>query len=130
MQTIFPVEVQRLDALSRADLDRVMNRAHGSFDEIMPLIEGIFSDVKARGDAALRAFTARFDGAELADLRVTDAEFEAARAATPPELMRALEQAARNVAAFHRTHIAEESRVQVQDGVTAWRVWRPSSSAT
>src|SRR5690242_10162396 len=116
------VPVKRLADLGVDDLRRIVARAHGSFNEIMPLIEGIFNEVRARGDVALREYTARFDRVALEDLRVSDAEFEEARAATPPELVRALEQSARNVATFHRTHLQPEEPVQVENGVTAWRV--------
>jgi histidinol dehydrogenase len=119
------IPVQRLREVSPEERRRVMERAHGSFEEIMPLVGGILDDVRSRGDAALREYTARFDGADLDDLRATDAEFEEARAAAPPELVQAIEQAIRNVSAFHRTHLAKEPAVEVQPGVRAWRAWRP-----
>lgn len=39
----------------------------------------VLEAVRTGGDAAVRKFTARFDGVELADFRVSAAEMEAAR---------------------------------------------------
>jgi histidinol dehydrogenase len=119
------IEVQTLREISPEDRRRILQRAHGSFEEIMPLVGQIFDDVRDHGDQALREYTARFDGVELDDLLVSESEFDEARSAAPADLVGALEQAARNVATFHRTHVGEESPVEVQAGVRAWRVWRP-----
>jgi histidinol dehydrogenase len=53
----------------------------------------IVSEVRRRGDAAVTALTLRFDGAEVPAerLRVTPDEIEAAREATDPSLLEALE---------------------------------------
>src|SRR5205814_2044630 len=102
------IPIQRLGDLSAEARQTILARAHGAFEEIMPLVARILDDVRARGDAALREYTARFDGATLDDLRVSDAEFAAARAAAAPALLEALAQAARNVATFHRSHVAYE----------------------
>ncbi len=58
-------------------------------------VREIVADVRARGDAALRELTARFDGCEIDDLRVPTAEVRAALDAASPELRAALEYAAR-----------------------------------
>ncbi len=119
------IEIQQLSNLNRDERRRVMKRAHGSFEEILPLVSQIMDDVRDRGDTALKEYTARFDGADLESLRVGEEEFDAARRDAPPELVRAITQAARNVETFHKTHLAGEERVQIEEGVTAWRVWRP-----
>jgi histidinol dehydrogenase len=119
------IPIQRLGDVSPEERRRVVQRAHGSFDEIMPLVGRILDDVRTGGDRALREYTARFDGVQLDNLRVSAEEFEQAQADAPPDLVQALEQAIRNVGTFHRTHIGEEKPVDVQAGVRAWRVWRP-----
>jgi histidinol dehydrogenase len=62
----------------------------------------IVADVRARGDAAVRDYHRRFDGAELADLEVPRAEWEAARRALEPRDLAALEAARRAIETFHR----------------------------
>src|SRR4051794_23842855 len=122
--TELPLPV-RLADLTAADLDRIMHRAHGAFEDALPLVQGIFDDVARRGDAALREYTARFDGATLDDLAVGEAEFAAARAGADPAVREALLHAIHNVRTFHQTHIGAEPPVEVAPGVHVWREWRP-----
>jgi len=119
------VPVKRLGEVGVADRERILRRAHGGFADVLPVIEGVMDAVAARGDAALREFTARFDGVELDNFRVSEAEFAAARAEASPALLEAMAQAARNITAFHSTHIGHDKPVTPQEGVRLWRVWRP-----
>ncbi len=114
----------RLADLTTADRARILHRAHGAFEEALPLVNGIFDDVARRGDAALREYTTRFDGATLDDLAVSEAEFAAARDEADPEVRTALRRAIRNVRAFHQTHIQLDPRLEVEPGVVVWREWR------
>jgi histidinol dehydrogenase len=102
-----------------------MHRPHGSFEDAQPLVNRNYDDVADRGDAALRDYTARFDGATLDDLAVSEAEFAAARAEADPAVRPALRHAIRNVRAFHQTHIQLDPRLEVEPGVIVWREWRP-----
>lgn len=61
----------------------------------------ILDAVRGQGDAALRAYTRRFDGAELSALEVSPEEWDAACAAVSAADLAALETAARRVRAFH-----------------------------
>ncbi len=70
-------------------------------DEPVAAVREIVADVRARGDVALRALTARFDGCTVTDLRVPPAEVQAALDATGPELRAALEYAAGEITAYH-----------------------------
>jgi histidinol dehydrogenase len=54
-------------------------------------VRQIISDVRMRGDEALREFTERFDGTRLGDLRVPSDEVARASSRVKPELVRALE---------------------------------------
>jgi histidinol dehydrogenase len=119
------VPIKRLADLDATDRERILRRAHGTFEDVLPIVEGVMDAVAARGDAALREYTVQFDGAQLTDLRVSEAEFAAARAGADPAFLDALAQAARNITAFHSKHIGREEPVQPQEGVRLWRVWRP-----
>ncbi len=65
-------------------------------------VRRIVADVRARGDAALREWTERIDGVALDSLAAAPDEFDAAMAATPPEVLDALRFAAARIEAFHR----------------------------
>ena len=73
-------------------------------------MRALLADVRARGDVALRELTARFDGAEITDLRVDPAEVAAAVDAIDPAVRAALEVAHTNVTAYHQAqrHADEE----------------------
>lgn len=61
----------------------------------------IISDVRKNGDAALRAYTEKFDGVKLDELIVTEEEFREAREQVSPTFIKALEEAKENIASFH-----------------------------
>ncbi len=66
--------------------------------------ERIVNDVRGRGDDALRAWTRRLDGLDLASFRVPREELRRAWEELDPELRRSLERAAQRIEAFHRSH--------------------------
>ncbi len=63
-------------------------------------VASILADVRARGDAALRDYTAQFDHVRIEQFRVSD--LKAAYAEVPPETVAALRHAAERVEQFHR----------------------------
>ncbi len=67
-------------------------------------VRTIVDAVRRRGDAALFAYTKRFDGVALGarTIEVPAAELAAAEAALAPDVRRALRLAARRITAFHR----------------------------
>ena len=85
----------------------------------------IVADVRERGDAALLAYTSKFDGVALESLAVTAAEFEQATAALAREQVSALRRAIETVTRFHETQSLEPVRVQTVPGVTCERLMVP-----
>ncbi len=76
----------------------------------------IVEDVRVRGDVAVREYTERFEQRTLASLEIDRARWDAEAAKVAPEVVRALEHAAKNVAAFHE-HQREQSYEHVANGV-------------
>jgi histidinol dehydrogenase len=72
-------------------------------DEPVAAVREIVADVRARGDAALRELTERFDGCAIDELRVPPAEVRAALEGAAPELRAALKYAAGEIRAYHET---------------------------
>jgi histidinol dehydrogenase len=85
----------------------------------------IVEQVRSRGDAALREYTARFDGVELESLAVTAGEFDQAAADITREQLAALRRAIETVTRFHETQSLEPVRVQTAPGVSCERVFVP-----
>jgi histidinol dehydrogenase len=71
-------------------------------------VEKIVADVRARGDDALREYTARFDGCTIDELRVAPADMKAALEAAPDGLRAALEYAWQEIRAYHELQRAPE----------------------
>ena len=77
----------------------------------------ILRQVRERGDAALREYTREFDGADLENLLVTEAEMAEAVASVEPEFLRVLEKAAENIRKFHSRQIRNSFILNDEDGV-------------
>ena len=93
---------------TQADFEaRFRERLHWSAEtdtEVEDSVTAILADVRQRGDAAVLAYTSRFDGldaATLADLELTQAELKAAFEALPAAQREALKAAARRVRSYH-----------------------------
>src|SRR5690606_34102374 len=65
-------------------------------------VRRILADVRERGDAALRAWTEKLDGAALSDLRVRQPAIDAAVEEVDAAVLEALRFAAARIEAFHR----------------------------
>lgn len=72
-------------------------------EDVDRAVHAIIADMRARGDAALIEYSARFDRIDLnkTGLRVTATEIAAARSACAKKDVEALEFAARRIRAFH-----------------------------
>src|SRR5438094_256778 len=73
-------------------------------------VRELLAAVRDRGDVAVRELTARFDGADIDDLRVQQGELDAALAAIPPLTREALEAARASILEFHRHQLREDGR--------------------
>ncbi len=105
-----------------AALERPAQQARADIDK---LVREVISSVRARGDAALREYTRRFDGVEPHALRVGAEQFAAARRAVGPQEQAALARAIENVERFHRTQSLESASLETEPGVRCERLYRP-----
>ena len=120
--TIRVVDWRALDAGQRRELLRRPAPLRDS-----ALLEGVaatFDEVRAGGEAALRAATLRFDGVRLDKFEVDAAEFAAAELAVAGELKEALREAKQRIETWHRAGMAAEFDVDTAPGVRCGRVLR------
>lgn len=87
-------------------------------------VREVIAAVRARGDAAIRDYTARFDHVELSDLRVPKQAIEASWDAAPQELRDALQLAHRRITAFHREQLPRDIERTGTHGEQLGRRWR------
>ena len=88
-------------------------------------VAALIAEVRAGGDAALRAITQRFDGVAPESFEVSEAEFEAAENAVSKELRQALVEAIARIRTFHQAGMAQPYTVQTAPGVSCGKVIRP-----
>lgn len=105
--------------------ERWVAGARARSDESSVEVGTILDRVREDGDAALLELTERLDGIRPLTLRVPAARCRQALDALPPARLEALERAASNLETFHRAQRREETPVEVEPGVTAWREFRP-----
>jgi histidinol dehydrogenase len=87
----------------------------------------ILADVKARGDAAVIDYTARFDRLTLtpSTMRVPATDVAAAASSCAPETLAALRLAAERIEAYHRRQVPEDFSFTDGAGVRLGARWRP-----
>ena len=90
-------------------------------DDIAEAVRSIVSDVRRRGDEALRDYALRFDGSSLDSLFVSEREFEEAEAAVPDDLKAAIRHAGANIRRFHEAERPQEECVETEEGVVCSR---------
>lgn len=99
--------------------------AQAARPQIAAAVSRIVAEVRRGGDGALRRLTAKFDGAKLASLRVSAAEFAAAEQSLSPADRAALRTAYRNLRRFHAAQRAQPVRVTTMPGIACEKVTRP-----
>jgi histidinol dehydrogenase len=92
---------QKTDADYASRLAELCHRNVSVSDEIDAAARKVIAEVRAGGDAAVRALTARFEKRELGALELAAAEWDAMAAGASAEVRAALEHAARRVRAFY-----------------------------
>jgi histidinol dehydrogenase len=105
----------------------LLAQARETTESVDKPVAAIIADIRARGDAALLDYTARFDRLTLTPgrLRVTPEEITAAVAAIPAELAAALDLAATRIEAFHRAQLPANLRFTDDAGLTLGMRWSP-----
>ena len=97
--------------------EALLQRSGGIDAAVEDTARAIIDDVRERGDAALRDYSARFDGAELGELRVTPAEIAAAYEQVSDDLLEALRNCAARIREFHERQVQQSWYATPRAGV-------------
>ena len=84
-------------------------------------VKAIVEEVKKNGDAALRTFSKKFDGVEIADYRVPASIIEGSKAQVSAALQSAIRKAAGNIQTFHASQQYNGQKIETSPGVWCWR---------
>ncbi|MDK2833309.1 MAG: histidinol dehydrogenase [Methanolobus sp.] len=98
---------KRLSEMSREEKDRLIRRG-GELADVRDTVASILQDVRHNGDAALRLYTRKFDGAELGAIEVSEQEMDEAMQSIDASLLKHLEFAAGNIRKFHQAQMPEK----------------------
>ena len=103
------------------ELDALLRRPVRDASELNATVSAVLSDVKERGDAAVRDYEERFDKVQLQDLAVTETEMQEAEKLVSEELKEAIHLAHANIERFHAAQRFEGEHIQVTEGVECWQ---------
>lgn len=112
--------------------EEILNRDIRAEADVEATVDAIIADVRARGDAALIEYAAKFDHAELTDVQVSQAEIEEAFAElekTDPEFITTLKMAAENIRRFHEQQLHKNFVVNDKPGIVLGQKYTPIQRA-
>ena len=115
------VSLRRLNAADAGfeqAFTELLNRSQGEDQDVSAVVRDIIADVRARGDAALLEYTARFDRLTVAaaDLVIPPSRLKAALEAIPADQAEALQTAAARVQRYHERQRIESWDYTEDDG--------------
>jgi histidinol dehydrogenase len=115
--------------LSREKLTAVLPRAELDIEAAVGLVRPICDDVRHRGAAAVRDYTARFDRVDLATTRVPASALAGALASLDARLRAALEETIRRLRLVHEAQRPGDIVTTVTDGTTVTERYVPVGRA-
>ena len=120
----------RVLALTPAAQEKVLASRRDNSREAERIASRIVADVKRRGDAALFAYTKRFDRVALTpkNVWVSRAELKQSLRKVPADFLAAIDHAARNIRAVARKQKPLEWNMEVEPGVRAGQLVRAIES--
>lgn len=95
----------------------LLSRTQEISSDILVKVSNILDDVRKNGDAACRQYTKQFDGIDIDEFKVSQAEIEAAIQACDPAFMDAMEKAKKNITYFHQAQVQQSYLLQKEKGI-------------
>lgn len=98
-----------------------LQRPHRDASELRDTVRGVLSDVRNRGDEAVKEYEQKFDKVSLQSLQVSQTEMQEAESLVSDELKAAIQLAHDNIERFHRAQQFHGEKIQTQPGVLCWQ---------
>ncbi|MGB5691996.1 MAG: histidinol dehydrogenase [Flavobacteriaceae bacterium] len=109
----------------RSDWPEICQRPAMDSAEMEKICFPIFREIEDMGDVAVKKYTQKFDGIELAELEVEADELKNASLGVSSDLKSAIKKAYENICAFHKAQRTEKLELETTDGVRCWQEKRP-----
>jgi len=116
--TVIDLRGRDAAGLTRPALDGVLPRAALDVARAAELVRPICEDVRVRGGAAVREYTRRFDGVDLAHTRVPEEALARALSTLDPAVKDALAEAARRARVVHEAQLPERKDTEPARGLS------------
>ena len=116
------IPILEFDKLAPQD---ILNRDIRAEANVDAAVDAVLAEVRANGDTALKAYTKRFDGVELEELRVTETELETAWASLDADFIKTLEMAAENIRHFHEQQVHRDFALTDKPGIVMGQRYTP-----
>jgi histidinol dehydrogenase len=125
---------RRLDATSKgfeAEFTRLLGDKREQSADVNDAVSAILTEVRARGDAAVRDYTAKFDRFDLPETgaRMSNADMTSWANKCEPEVVAALEAAASRIRAYHERQLPGDDRYTDDKGVELGHRWTAVEAA-
>ena len=108
----YPAREEWADIVKRPQLD---------VTQLNQTVASILTDIKTRGDEAVKGYELKFDHIDLDTLAVIEAEMAEAEQKVSAELRQAIALAHENIQKFHESQRFRSKKVETQPGVTCWQ---------
>lgn len=122
-----PIFLDSSDTDFEPRFQHLLDGKRESSQDVSDIVAGIIADVRERGDAAVVELTNKFDRTRFsaADLRISEAEIDAAAARVSSEVRAALQLAHDRIKAHHEKQKPSDHIYQDHLGVTLGTRWTP-----
>jgi len=103
----------------------ILKRPTQTVADIEATVNEIFSEIKSKGDLAVKKYTQLFDGISIENLLVSKEEIDIAEKQVSTKLKDAINLAKTNIEKFHSAQKTERITIETTEGVVCWQEKRP-----
>lgn len=111
-----------LNSLSNSEKDALLKRPKMDFTSVFEIVEPILNAVESEGDNAIKAYSKKFEGAELDTVIINPNDITVS---LTDEIKAAIDMAFNNIFRFHKAQKAPIIDIETMNGVHCKRVSRP-----
>ncbi|WP_394798967.1 histidinol dehydrogenase [Blattabacterium cuenoti] len=101
--------------------ESISNRTYQDISYLKNLVESIINNVKTYGDVALKAYTRKYDYADIKCIQVTEEDLNKAYMQISNRLKKSIEVAYQNIKYFHTKQMHDELPIEISTGICCWR---------
>jgi histidinol dehydrogenase len=104
-----------------SEWEQIAKRPLQDINQLKQQLQPVLTDIKSRGDSAIRHYTAIFDKIDLSEIKISPQEIDEAEKALSSNLKNAILLAAENISKFHKSQQSTPERIETRPGVICWR---------